>query len=175
MTTTKPATPKKPSDNGKPPAEEAVLKALFAQPDATAADLAAAAGLGRSTTSKVLARLEQAREVRRSEGGREGGRRLPDRWALASGESAPDAASKAGAELSAKPASDAERRLKPGELDGLILGHLEKNPAEPAGPTAVAKALGRSAGAVGNSLTRLARTKKVRQVNDRPRRYRIAP
>jgi hypothetical protein len=52
MTTTKPAAPKKAPENGKPPAEEAVLKALSAQPDATAADLAAATGLGRSTTSK---------------------------------------------------------------------------------------------------------------------------
>lgn len=49
MTTTKPAAPKEAFENGKSPAEEAVLKALSAHPDATAAYLAAAAGLGRST------------------------------------------------------------------------------------------------------------------------------
>lgn len=175
MTTTKQAAPKKPPEGGKPPAEEALLKALSVQPDATAADLAATAGLGRSTASKTLARLEQAGEVRRSEGGRDGGRRLPDRWALASGEPEPDAAPEGSPTPAedAKPTSNGER-LKPGELDGLILSYLEKNPAEPVGPTAVAKALRRSSGAVGNGLTRLARAKKVRQVNDRPRRYRIA-
>jgi len=39
------------------------------------------------------------------------------------------------------------------------------------GATAVAKALGRSAGAVGNCLTRLAAAGQVRQVSEKPRRY----
>jgi hypothetical protein len=65
--------------------------------------------------------------------------------------------------------------LKPGELKGLILTYLKENPGEPVGPGAVAKALQRSSGAVGNGLARLTRAKKVRQVNDRPRRYQIAP
>jgi DNA-directed RNA polymerase specialized sigma24 family protein len=63
-------TPKKPLQSSSPPAQDALLKALSAQPDATAADLAAAASLGRSTASKTLARLEQAGQVRRREGGR---------------------------------------------------------------------------------------------------------
>jgi hypothetical protein len=39
------------------------------------------------------------------------------------------------------------------------------------GATAVAKALSRSAGAVGNCLTRLAAAGQVRQVSEKPRRY----
>jgi hypothetical protein len=35
----------------------------------------------------------------------------------------------------------------------------------------VAKALGRSGGAVGNCLTRLAAAGRVRKVSDKPRRY----
>jgi hypothetical protein len=183
MTTIKKAAPTKPPADSKPPAEEALLKALAEQPDATAADLASTAGVGRSTASKTLARLEQAGEVRRSEGGRDGGRRLPDRWALASGEPGSDAAPAAATEAPAQgtaPAKDAVRasddgeRLKPGELDGLVLDYMEKNSVEPLGPTAVARALERSSGAVGNCLVRLARAKKVREVNDRPRRYQIA-
>jgi DNA-binding MarR family transcriptional regulator len=76
--TTKQKTPKKPS-KGAIPAEDALRKALATQPDATAADLAAAAGLGRSTASKILALLEQAGEVRRRQGERDGACRLPDR------------------------------------------------------------------------------------------------
>jgi DNA-binding transcriptional ArsR family regulator len=172
MTTTTQATPKKPLQSSSPPAEDALRKALSAQPDATAADLATAAGLGRSTASKTLARLEQAGQVRRREGGRDGGRRLPDRWTLASTQPAPDAASENDAAVAA-PVSNGER-LKPGELEGLILAYMQENPAEPLGPGAVAKALQRSSGAVGNGLVRLTRAKKVRQVNDRPRRYQIA-
>jgi len=174
MTTTKQATPK-PPENGKPPAEDAVLKAISAHPAAAAADLAAAAGLGRSTASKTLARLEQTGQVRRHEGGRDGGRRLPDRWTLAPAKPAPAAATEedAAPAESAAPASTAGR-LKPGELEGLILTYLQEHPAEPVGPSAVAKALRRSSGAVGNGLARLTRAKKVRQVNDRPRRYQIA-
>lgn len=182
MTKTKKTAPTKPPADSKPSAEEALLKALAEQPDATAGDLASAAGLGRSTASKTLARLEQAGEVRRSEGGRDGGRRLPDRWALASSEPAPapDATTPEPATESAKstpehpePAAEGER-LKPGELDGLVLTYMQKNSTEPLGSTAIARGLGRSSGAVGNCLKRLAQTKKVRQVNDRPLRYQIA-
>jgi hypothetical protein len=58
MTMTKPKTPKKPSKGAIPPAEDALRKALATRPDATAAVLAAAAGMDRSTASKFLARLE---------------------------------------------------------------------------------------------------------------------
>ncbi len=157
----------------KPASEQAILKALAANPDATAADVAAAAGVGRLTASKVLARLASTGEVRRTEGGRDGARRLPDRFALASGKPAAKTAQPKTAK-DAKPQA-AEDRLKPGQLDGLVLTFLRENEAsDPHGPTTVAKALDRSSGAVQNCLTRLATTKQVRQVSDKPRRYSLA-
>jgi predicted Rossmann fold nucleotide-binding protein DprA/Smf involved in DNA uptake len=175
MTTTKQATPKQAPESSSPPAEEALRKALSAQPDATATDLAATASLDRSTASKTLARLERAGHVRRREGGRDGARRLPDRWTLTTATPAPDATAEQDREpaKNATPASNHER-LKPGQLESLVLTYMQEHPAEPLGPDAVAKALERSSGAVGNGLARLTRAKKVRQVNDKPRRYQIA-
>jgi Sugar-specific transcriptional regulator TrmB len=148
----------------RPASETAVLKALAAQPDATAADVASAAGLGRSTASKVLARLASTGEVRRTEGGRDGARGLPDRFAPAPAEPAAQAAKPKTAE-----------KLKPGQLDGLVLTFLKENTdSSPHGPSAVAKALGRSGGAIQNCLVRLARAKQVQEVSERPRRYSLA-
>jgi Sugar-specific transcriptional regulator TrmB len=157
----------------KPASEQAVLKALIANPEATAAEVAAAADVGRSTAGKVLARLASAGEVRRTEGGRDGARRLPDRYALASAEPAAKTA-KPKTTAVTKPQA-AEDRLKPGQLDGLVLTFLRENEASaPHGPTTVARALARSSGAVQNSLTRLTEAKEVRQDSDKPRRYSLA-
>jgi MarR family len=149
----------------KPASEQVVLKALAANPEATAAEVAAAAGVGRSTASKVLARLASAGEVRRTEGGRDGARRLPDCFALASAEPAAD---------DAKPKAAGEH-LKPGQLDELVITFLKENAdSGPHGPTTVAKALVRSSGAVANCLVRLTKAKQVRQDNEKPRRYTCA-
>jgi hypothetical protein len=121
----------------------------------------------------VLARLASSGEVRRTEGGRDGARRLPDRFALASAELAAKAA-KPKAAKDVKPKA-VEERLKPGQLDGLVIAFLTENEASaPHGPTTVAKALARSSGAVQNSLTRLTEAKEVRQDSDKPRRYSLA-
>ena len=61
--------------------DEAVLAAVAAHPEATAAELADALGMGQSTAAKRLAALEVAGAVRRIPGGRENGRRVADRWA----------------------------------------------------------------------------------------------
>jgi hypothetical protein len=157
----------------KPASERAVLKALAANPEATAAEVADAAGVGRSTASKVLARLASTGEVRRTEGGRDGARRLPDRFALASAEPAAKTA-KPKVAADAKPEAAGEH-LKPGQLDGLVLAYLNKTAdSGPHGPTAVARALERSSGAVGNCLVRLTKAKQVRQDNEKPRRYSLA-
>jgi DNA-binding IclR family transcriptional regulator len=143
----------------KPASEEAIVAVLESRRDTTVSDVAAAAGLGRSTTGKVLVRLERAGRARRNPGKREGGRRLSDRWTLA----APK-----------KPARrrPSSKRLRPGELDGLVLDHLAKHAQSgPLSATAVANGLGCSAGAVGNCLARLAAAGRVRQVSGRPRRY----
>lgn len=154
----------------KPASEQAALKALAANPEATAAEVAAAANVGRSSASKVLARLTSSGEVRRIEGGRDGARRLPDRFALASAEPAADDGKPKPAEDAAPKAAD--EHLTPGQLDELVLAYLEENAdSGPHGPTTVAKALVRSSGAVGNCLVRLTDAKKVKLVTEKPRRY----
>lgn len=137
----------------KPSSHEAVTQALAARGELTSVELASTAGLGRSTVTKTLAALEQAGQVHRRPGGCEGGRRLPDHWSPAPrGQHGPKA-----------PASSTER-LRPGRLDGLVLNLIDSHGRDaPIGITAVAKALGRSAGAVGNCLTRLTAAGRVRR------------
>ncbi len=163
----------------KPASEQAVLRALATKPEATAEEVAAAANVGRSTAGKVLARLTSSGEVGRIDCGRDGARRLPDRFSLASAESVVDEAeSKAAADT--EPMADAKpeaagAHLKPGQLDELVLCFLKENAdSGPHGPTTVAKALGRSSGAVGNCLVRLTKAERVRQDNEKPRRYSLA-
>jgi hypothetical protein len=64
------------------------------------------------------------------------------------------------------------KRLRPGELDGLVLGYLAAHKDDgPLTATAIGKGIERSAGAVSNCLARLAKEKKVRQANGKPRAY----
>ena len=157
----------------KPTSEQAALNALAANPEATAAEVAAAANVGRSTASKVLAWLTSSGEVRRTEGGRDGARRLPDRFALASAVPAADDDKPKAAE-DAEPKAAGEH-LKPGQLDELVLAYLKENAdSGPHGPTTVAKALVRSSGAVGSCLVRLTKAEQVRQDSEKPRRYSLA-
>lgn len=56
-----------------------------------------------------------------------------------------------------------------------MLKFLEDNASSgPHGPTSVARGLQRSSGAVANCLVRLKSAKQVRQVGEKPRRYKIA-
>jgi DNA-binding IclR family transcriptional regulator len=145
-----------------PSTEQAVLKALASRPELTAAEVAAATGRGRSTVAKALAELERAGEVRRSPGAKEGARRSADRWSPA-------------CENPGAREGGTGERLRPGQLDELVLAYLrEHQDAGPVGPTTVAKGLGRSSGAVGNCLARLAAAGQIRQVSEKPRRYRLA-
>lgn len=68
------------------------------------------------------------------------------------------------------------KRLRPGQLDGLVLGYLRKHEADgPLTATAVAKGIGgRSAGAVANCLARLAKRKEARLAKKSPRAYVLA-
>jgi hypothetical protein len=111
----------------------------------------------------------------RVRGGRDGARRLPDRYSLAAiGDKGEPKAAKAPAGGVATNRSGTER-LKSGQLDRLVLSFLQKNAdSGPHAPTAVAKALDRSSGTVGNCLVRLADAKRVRQVSEKPRRYSLA-
>lgn len=68
-----------------------------------------------------------------------------------------------------------KQRLRPGQLDGLVLGYMKKHKGElPITATKVARGIKRSSGAVGNCLERLAKAKKVRRVGKKPRRYELA-
>ncbi len=69
-------------------------------------------------------------------------------------------------------APGARKRLRPGELDGLVLSYMCKHEKElPMSPSAIAKGIGRSSGAVANCLERLAKGKQVRPAGKAPRRY----
>jgi hypothetical protein len=68
--------------------------------------------------------------------------------------------------------SKGQDRLRPGHLDGLVLGYMKKHKGElPLTPTKVARGIKRSSGAVGNCLGRLEKEEKVRLADKKPRRY----
>lgn len=68
-----------------------------------------------------------------------------------------------------------KERLRPGQLDGLVLGYMKKHEGElPITATKVARGIKRSSGAVGNCLERLAKAQKVRRAGKKPRRYDLA-
>ena len=157
-----------------PTPADAIGAALSAHPGATAAELAEMAGIGRSTANKALATLEQAGTARRTPGGREGGRRLPDGWQRVD----PNAPDTPPADDRAEPIEAAAGRLGKGALRDLVLAYLAAHAdsgsdGDGLGPTANAKGLGgKSSGAVGNALQRLEEEGRVRLVQVSPRRYR---
>lgn len=69
-------------------------------------------------------------------------------------------------------AAKKQKRLRPGELDGLILSYMRKHEDDaPLTASAISKGIGRSSGAVANCLARLAKGKQVRQAKRKPRAY----
>lgn len=65
-------------------------------------------------------------------------------------------------------------RLGPGELDKLVLTYMRRHKnGAPHSPSAVAKGIKRSSGAVANCLDRLAAAEKVRLAAKKPRRYEL--
>lgn len=143
---------------------ETVLAAVTARPEVTAADLAVAAGLGRSTVTKTLASLERAGQVTRKPGGRDSGRKQPDHWSMPTAEVHGDAVE-----------VPTDGKLGKGELRSLVLDYVRDRPSEAHSPTVIGKALGRSSGAVGNALTKLAADGMVTETSTAPRRYTAAP
>jgi hypothetical protein len=64
------------------------------------------------------------------------------------------------------------KRLRPGELDGLVHNYLTEHKGDgPLTATAIGRGIQRSAGAIANCLARLAKEGKVRQAKKRPRAY----
>jgi len=69
-------------------------------------------------------------------------------------------------------AAKAKKRLRPGELDGLVLSYMRKHGDDGAfTASAIGTGIGRSSGAVANCLARLAKAKTVRQAKRKPRAY----
>jgi predicted ArsR family transcriptional regulator len=141
------------STTNKSTAADKLREALALHPASTAAELAEISGLGRSTVNKQLTALKQSGDTTATQGDRDGRGRAPSRWSLTGQTERP--------------------RLRPGELDGLVLEHVRGLDA-PVGPTAVGKALDRSAGAVANCMARLVSAGQLDQVSQRPRRYEAA-
>ena len=175
--------------------DDTIVTALAARGEVTAAELADRLGMGQSTAAKRLAALEASGAVRRTPGGRVDGVRVADRWssaAPAAGTAAP-AVPEAGADVQdtdapatggtapvetahgeTEAAPGGSGRLGRGALGSLVRDYLAARPGEAFGPAAVGKALGRSQGAVSNSLASMAARGEVELVGDKPRRYRIA-
>ena len=64
------------------------------------------------------------------------------------------------------------KRLRPGDLDGLVLAYMRKHTADgPLTASAISKGIERSAGAVANCLARLAKDREIRQAKKHPRAY----
>lgn len=83
---------------------------------------------------------------------------------------------KRAAKRSSKPASNGSKqeRLGPGGLDKLVLGYMRRhNKDAPHTPSAIAKGIKRSSGAVANCLGRQEKQETVRLVNPKPRQYEL--
>ncbi len=70
------------------------------------------------------------------------------------------------------PVSGTER-LQPGKLQEQVLAYLTDHAGEELSPSQIAKALGRSSGAVGNGLESLAKDGEVQKTRQAPRRFMI--
>ena len=163
---------------------EQVLDVLTAHPGVTSAELAEVLGIGQSTAAKHLAALEAASTASREPGGRDGGRRLADRWSATTPEPATSTedpqpeGQDAPAVAAANDTEGAEQRrsadrLGRGALGTLVREYLAARPGEELGPTQIGKALGRSQGAVSNALARMEAAGEAELVSPAPRRYRI--
>ncbi|MHB1837677.1 MAG: hypothetical protein ACYCXW_22255 [Solirubrobacteraceae bacterium] len=191
--------PSKAKDQSEMRPEAAVNRTVQEHPGITVEDAAKAAGVARSTAGKALARLAQAGELVRHPGGRNAGKRQPDRF-TAIGVELPEslqrqssvnrekrAATKtargkwrAASERPQAPepraaAAEKPQRLKAGGLEPLVLAFMaEHKPDGPFSAPQLATALGRSSGAIANCLVRLTDSNQTVQVTLKPRRYALA-
>jgi hypothetical protein len=179
----------------------------------TVADLADAAGVNRSTVSKILVALEVAGAAVRTSGVQDGARRMPDLWRLAeqpsdlaslkekddeswasvateqpevkpddevavpipapAGEGITVVEEEGASKPSPAPENESGKsRLGSGKLREMVLSHLREHPNEELSPTAIGKALARSAGAISNALDKMVDTEEVIQTNEKPRKFR---
>lgn len=152
----------------KTPTDQRILDFLKEKGTGTVDEICAAVGIGRTSARKYLAGLTVDKKVNREPGGRDGRRKLPDVFSLPGKKRAAKRSSK-------RAASDSKQeRLGPGGLDKLVLGYMRRHKKDaPHTPSAIAKGIERSSGAVANCLGRQEEAKKVRLVNPKPRRYEL--
>lgn len=181
----------------------AVLAAVMNKPGSTAAELAGATELGRSTVAKALAALEKKGRVLRARGTHDGAHRAADTWTPCDTTTGPDGSSAdsttslgaggvtrtdtpsttpetnatGGSRVTSGPRSgvgaSTRGRLRKGELNGLVLSFLAEH-GQPVTASAIGKAIGRSGGAVANALVRMETAGQVTRVTDKPRTYQPA-
>jgi len=159
--------------------DEALLAALADAGEVTTGELASRLGMGQSTAAKRLAALDATGATRRRRGGRVDGVLAPDRWSTttsprrsARGTSAKRTSGKAAVSPTVESPTPQDGRLRRGALGALVRDYLAARPDEDLGPTQIGKALGRSQGAVANTLARLEAEGVIRVVSTTPRRYR---
>jgi hypothetical protein len=151
----------------KQPVDQQIIDFLKEKGAATVDDICEALKISRTSARKYLAGLTVDKKVHREEGGREGRRKLPDVFSQPGGK-------QAGKQAKRDSGGSAGDRLRPGELDKHVLGYMRQHTQEaPHSPSAIAKGIARSAGAVANCLARMD-GQQVRLVQPKPRRYGLA-
>lgn len=83
-------------------------------------------------------------------------------------------ASKTTAAISAALNKSGHPKLGKGGLEAAVLDHMAAHPKSEFTPTDLARVLARSGGAIANALAKFAKSGKVVQTSERPRRYRLA-
>lgn len=158
--------------------ESKLWKALQASPGSTAAALATAAGIGRSTAPKILTRWAGAGVVTRTTGIADGGSRPADRWSITRDDAPADEHSGTSDATSpslpeAADAAPTGKRLPPGALRGMVEDYLRDNPGDHT-PNAIGQALRRSSGAVHNALEKLVDGGHAQRTCDKPKKYALS-
>jgi hypothetical protein len=111
--------------------EDKLWAALHATPNSTAADLSAAAKIGKSTAAKILAKWAADRSVTRTPGIADGGRRAADLWAIAETDTAPVAADGTDSDTATEGASADERAAEDTARAGTTQDEPTTAPAVP--------------------------------------------
>ncbi|WP_206789618.1 hypothetical protein [Amycolatopsis sp. MtRt-6] len=167
-----------PTDTKPETAETKVRRALKEHPGTTAAKLASAAGVGRSTATKILSRWAAEGLVIRTDGKDQS---VPVTWtmcgeqndAIADGEDVPTAAEQGKDTPAEDAAADAPKkeRLPKGALYELVREFLQAHPGEEFGPAKIGTELVRSSGAVNNALEKLAQNGLATKTCEAPKRF----
>ena len=170
--------------------EHALLAALVQHPGSSAAELAELACVAGSTARRLLAAAEQKGMVDRRPGHRLGGRRSPARWsviepAATSGGGHDETTTETRADevpdrprlqaVSTCESSATRERLGKGALRGLVEDFLREHPGQEFGPTALSKALHRSAGAINNACEKLVAEGYAHRARQAPKRFTLDP